>query len=574
MNAIKKRCPNGKWFDKETNQCIPKEEWEAKYGKKERPKKEQPEPKNQKRESAERIRELRTHYGIPEEQRKKLKRFYDTGVRRNALEISEKAIRSMDKALQDESLSVDKALKPICNQFDSDGDCWSGLRNLTPSGRKSLLTGIKSTLEVSPFVSVAIDAIDTKDYWELSSYAECTRSGFIEYSSDWFSSNDNKEEKVKRVNEDYHQDECINPNGEPDTMAWSFTPRNFDSMTDDEKIAYCQQSTVCHEIGHALGFHLENMAEARRDSTIDDEDSSELSIKEIFNGRKDGQIDSAVEYFKREMKRQLAQIDHEPTDEDWNDFDAFMDRYRKLADKYYTFDPSRKLDEEFYDKCKELEDDIKDRFGIDYFSIWKPDSYMFRIYNGESGETDSLLQGYVVNECIDIYKELYGLDDATFNPFDCFAQYGYYGGSYGFEKDRPSKQGANYSTSYQEIIAEALADVCMRKDEANTMSVLIISAVNYNITKAVAGGKMTFKDYFFSDENRERMQQMKDNRMIKGDDEMMGKPVWFNYVVWDYSDKMNPVMKGLKKDTPPDIVSKFRKDQKMLAKKRAEGISL
>lgn len=43
----------------------------------------------------------------------------------------------------------------------------------------------------------------------------------------------------------------------------------------------------------------------------------------------------------------------------------------------------------------------------------------------------------------------------------------------------------------------------------------------------------------------------------------MGQPEWFEYVVWDYSDPSFPVMKGLKKNTPKDIIEKFKKDQKM-----------
>ena len=42
----------------------------------------------------------------------------------------------------------------------------------------------------------------------------------------------------------------------------------------------------------------------------------------------------------------------------------------------------------------------------------------------------------------------------------------------------------------------------------------------------------------------------------------MSEPVWYQYVVWDYSDPSFPVMKGLKKDTPKEIIEKFKEDQK------------
>ena len=37
----------------------------------------------------------------------------------------------------------------------------------------------------------------------------------------------------------------------------------------------------------------------------------------------------------------------------------------------------------------------------------------------------------------------------------------------------------------------------------------------------------------------------------------MAEPEWFRYVEWDYSDPSFPVMKGLRKDTPPELVKKL-----------------
>lgn len=54
----------------------------------------------------------------------------------------------------------------------------------------------------------------------------------------------------------------------------------------------------------------------------------------------------------------------------------------------------------------------------------------------------------------------------------------------------------------------------------------------------------------------------------------MARPEWFDYVVWDYSDPSFPVMKGLKKDTPPEMVKKFKEDQKAYAKAREKGLIL
>ena len=54
----------------------------------------------------------------------------------------------------------------------------------------------------------------------------------------------------------------------------------------------------------------------------------------------------------------------------------------------------------------------------------------------------------------------------------------------------------------------------------------------------------------------------------------IGRPVWFDYVVWDYSDPSFPVMKGLKKDTPKEIIEQFKKDQKMYKDAEEKGLLL
>ena len=54
----------------------------------------------------------------------------------------------------------------------------------------------------------------------------------------------------------------------------------------------------------------------------------------------------------------------------------------------------------------------------------------------------------------------------------------------------------------------------------------------------------------------------------------MAEPKWFKYVVWDYSDPSFPKMKGLKKDTPKEMVEQFKKDQKEYKKLAEKGIRL
>lgn len=55
---------------------------------------------------------------------------------------------------------------------------------------------------------------------------------------------------------------------------------------------------------------------------------------------------------------------------------------------------------------------------------------------------------------------------------------------------------------------------------------------------------------------------------------MIEKPEWFDYVVWGYTedeeDGLIPYIKGLKKGTPKDIQTKFKKDMKEFQDVRRE----
>lgn len=51
---------------------------------------------------------------------------------------------------------------------------------------------------------------------------------------------------------------------------------------------------------------------------------------------------------------------------------------------------------------------------------------------------------------------------------------------------------------------------------------------------------------------------------------MMPKPVWFDYLVWDYSDPQEPVAVGFKKDTPKDIIKAYKEQSKKLQEMQEE----
>ncbi len=43
---------------------------------------------------------------------------------------------------------------------------------------------------------------------------------------------------------------------------------------------------------------------------------------------------------------------------------------------------------------------------------------------------------------------------------------------------------------------------------------------------------------------------------------MMPYPEYLDYIVWDYTDKWNPKIKGFKKNTPPELIEQWKKDSK------------
>ena len=54
----------------------------------------------------------------------------------------------------------------------------------------------------------------------------------------------------------------------------------------------------------------------------------------------------------------------------------------------------------------------------------------------------------------------------------------------------------------------------------------------------------------------------------------MSKPVWFDYLVWDYSDPTFPMIVGLREDTPLNIVKQYFEDQEFFRKAEEQGIRL
>ncbi len=54
----------------------------------------------------------------------------------------------------------------------------------------------------------------------------------------------------------------------------------------------------------------------------------------------------------------------------------------------------------------------------------------------------------------------------------------------------------------------------------------------------------------------------------------MCKPDWFEYIEWDYSDKMYPKMKGFKEGTPEGIKRHYYEFQKFAEESRRQGYDI
>lgn len=52
---------------------------------------------------------------------------------------------------------------------------------------------------------------------------------------------------------------------------------------------------------------------------------------------------------------------------------------------------------------------------------------------------------------------------------------------------------------------------------------------------------------------------------------MMEKPIWFEYLVWDYTDESFPVPKGFRKDTPSDVIEAYKKAKMELEQMQEEN---
>ena len=136
----------------------------------------------------------------------------------------------------------------------------------------------------------------------------------------------------------------------------------------------------------------------------------------------------------------------------------------------------------------------------------------------------TLMQKERVRECEALYKKIFKVKKIV--PSDCYSEYGFYGR--GIEnytgKNMPTKGLDDINSD--ERLAEAFQDVCNRKEKANSMSQLLVAHTYYELAQLTQGYEGSFEDYI---KEKVGMDLFKE-RIIK-----FGKPVWFDYLVWDIS---------------------------------------
>lgn len=516
FNAIAKRCPNGKWKDDETGQCIPIDEWKAKHHRNSPKEKTEADDTNaQQQDSADESNRV-TDYGISEEGYKELEQFYDD-VSRNPIERSKDALKKIDEALADDSISLDEVFESIgAKQYEgkSKKTSYSELKRIKDKGtRTEMLKGLKRIVNVCPFVTLSVPYVDVTSMHEEVFGETYTDSGYVRLSEELYTT----EKSIESIKEVMKFTEYMNPNGEKDKISWNFLPSNLDEMSDKDMLRYYCKNTLTHELGHAIGGYLDSISNGREDVEKYFEGSHGKSFKQIF----DDEYEGSIEQGRIDLEKRFSRMIEHGADISDKVIKKYLDKYESIVRKHWKFDMSSNDRIKLSNALDRLEDELESKYD-QYVPVPYPYGIEYSKYDKSNGYSEHGLhyqQEKVIEECYEIYKELYGLTDETFNPFDCYSEYGYYASGGYTETDKPSKKASNSRTQVAERIAEAFADVCCR-DEPNTMSRLIVSAVNYNIQKAIQGTDVSFKDYFFGDSMKEQREQMKNNRVIKSDDEV------------------------------------------------------
>lgn len=113
----------------------------------------------------------------------------------------------------------------------------------------------------------------------------------------------------------------------------------------------------------------------------------------------------------------------------------------------------------------------------------------------------------LIKECREVYRELYGVDEII--PSDVYSGYGYLGTTRGWGSDSDDEYevesvGLTWENA-DERVAEAFSDVVVRGEKANSMSNILVSAVQYYIYSSLNDNAESFKEYMLRNYNKDNI---------------------------------------------------------------------
>ena len=157
-------------------------------------------------------------------------------------------------------------------------------------------------------------------------------------------------------------------------------------------------------------------------------------------------------------------------------------------------------------------------------------------------------------DCRQAYSELFGIELSKIQPSDVYSGYGYYMNSWTREVYYRDKDEEGYSkvldspvngttNAIDEVLAEAYCDVTIRKDKANSMSVLHVAHTQYELAQITYGYEGTFMDYIKEYVGLDRFKE----RIVKNEG------YWRNYLVY----APNGIAKGFKLGTPRSVIQEY-----------------
>lgn len=681
-DSIAKRCPNGKWLDPETNKCIPKDEWEAKYGKKEK----NPNPKQyaprcdkrthirlksdlpglgkkgecisrkdysewykkggkeyldneRKRKSEERSQQMKERWERKKKEESESKTdtktedwkekyktpedtvpfeptgkaegvAYSQGFIRDVMKQSSpdyykktmdqkdavvKNIKEMDweDGTMTTKEAVEKIFAPLKNGFspldgstDSNFVIEDGINNIPKESMRAVLEKFVPVIEAYPwglplFWKMAVDT---------SAIMSCSHDGTINFNPEKFSGWEMGTEDwdAPRDHKDPITGEWV--------KDWYFS---FKGAT--------RPTAIMHEWGHMVDntvFNVMYYNRANPDQPLYSPNVPQKHInslvKSLTEGLEKNNVGDNVKVDEDGIKvigeKIIIPYDYDDGNVNIRGWDKYLSYCRRKSGVWRYANR----------KGPTARDDGKPGFQLSFeLNKSSPDAFEraplkkdVDVIGGVHGGYESTKarifdrNTYMMqrnNEVEALYKKLFNVDQII--PSECYSTYGYYGTpSYDYGEDHSK----TYGTECAERMAEAVRDVAIRGENANSMSQLLAVYNDYMIYCCTTGDwDTTYEQYVekhigFDKFTKKRIIKVlkpisaSPNNYIptiyygysKSGNMTMEQPEWMKYAVFDYTDPSYPVLKGLKKNTPKKIVKKFKEDQEMYRKAYDEGIDL